>query len=124
MRPNVKYRIICALAGKYPIKGMCEFVSDSRSDYCAYRWRKDRPDRDLPLAEMIRECQAKREKLYIHLWRFCVKQVQLNAKTALRVMRKYGLFSEVRGKKYRYGGQHTKYKIRHHSVNVKKRKSL
>ena len=46
---------------------MCKFFEVSRSGYYAYLKRKDTPDRDLPLAEKIREFDLKlkfdREKL-------------------------------------------------------------
>ena len=106
----MKYRIILAFADKYPVKDMCAFFGVSRSGYYDYRQRKDCPDRDLPLAEMIRECQAKGGRVhgyrYICLWLIRMKRIHLNAKTVLRVMRKYGLLSEVRRKKYRHGGKH------------------
>ena len=110
MKPSLKYRIIFTLADKYPVKDMCEFFGVSRSGYYEYRQRKDCPDRDLPLAELIRECQSKRGNIhgyrYVHLWLNRRKNVQVNAKTVLRIMRKYGLLCEIRQKKYKHVGQH------------------
>ena len=89
---------------------MCEFFSVSRSGYYCYIKRKDRPEKDQPLAEMIRECQSKRGRIhgyrYVHLWLIRNKQVHVNSKTVLRVMRKYGLLSEIRRRKYHLSGQH------------------
>ena len=83
---------------------MCRFFEVSRSGYYRYLERKDQPDRDLPLADFIRECQSKRGKIhgyrYIHLWLAREKKVLCNPKTVLRVMNKYFLLSEVRRRKY------------------------
>ncbi len=62
------------------------------------------------LAEMIAECQQKNGKIhgyrYVHLWLERRKGIHHNPKTVLRVMRKYGLLSEVRrSRKYRQMGQ-------------------
>ncbi len=62
------------------------------------------PDRDLPLAEMIRECQKSCGKTYgyrrVHIW-LARKEIHHDPKTILRVMQKYNLLSVVRRKKYR-----------------------
>lgn len=110
MKPKLKYKIIYTFAQKYPIQQMCRFFDVSRSGYYRYLIQKDAPDKDLPLAELIQECQSKRGKIhgyrYIHLWLARIKQVQCNPKTVLRVMRKYDLLSEIRRKKYHTCGQH------------------
>lgn len=109
MKPQLKYRIIHTFAQKYPIQQMCIFFEVSRSGYYRYLARKDAPNKDLPLAQLIRECQSKRGKIhgyrYIHLWLARKKQVRCNPKTVLRIMRKYDLLSEIRRKKYRPCGQ-------------------
>ena len=109
MKPNVKYRIIQVFADKYPVQEMCLFFEVSRSGYYAWLRRKNIPDKDLPLAELIRECQSERGRIhgyrYIHLWLARKKQICCNPKTVLRVMRKYDLLSEVRRKKYHPCGQ-------------------
>jgi transposase InsO family protein len=88
---------------------MCRFFKVSRSGYYRYLTRKDCPDKDLPLAQLIRECQSDRGKIhgyrYIHLWLDRKKQVRCNPKTVLRVMRKYDLLSEIRRRKYHPCGQ-------------------
>lgn len=86
---------------------MCRFFGVSRSGYYSYIIRIDKPAKDLPLAEKIRECQACNRNTYgyrrVHMWLerngvFC------NPKTVLRVMNKYNLLSVVRRKRYvRYG---------------------
>ena len=73
----------------------------------------DIPAKDLPLAEKIKECQAKNGKTYgyrrVHIW-LTRQGIHHNPKTILRVMQKYNLLSEVRRKKYRnYGDYLHKY---------------
>ncbi len=109
MKPKVKYRIIHTFAQKYPVQKMCHFFEVSRSGYYRYLARKDCPDKDLLLAQLIQECQSKRGKIhgyrYIHVWLARKKQVQCDPKTVLRVMRKYNLLSEIRRRKYYSCGQ-------------------
>lgn len=89
---------------KYSISEMCKFFSVSRSGYYDYVKRMDIPAKDLPLAEKIRECQAKCGKTYgyrrVHIW-LERNGIHHNPKTILRVMQKYNLLSVVRRKKYR-----------------------
>ena len=51
---------------------MCKFFEVSRSGYYAFLKRMDKPDRDLPLAEKIRECQEESHRTYgyrrVHIW--------------------------------------------------------
>ena len=83
---------------------MCRFFGVSRSGYYGYVQRMDIPDRDLPLAEKIRECQDKCGKTYgyrrVHIW-LERQGIHHNPKTILRIMQKYSLLSVVRRKKYR-----------------------
>ena len=91
------------------MRDMCRFFEVSRSGYYAFLDRKGCPDKDQPLAELIRECQSKRGKIhgyrYVHLWLARQKHLQYNPKTVLRVMRKYDLLSEIRRKKYHPCGE-------------------
>lgn len=110
MKPSFKYRVIYNHREEYPIIEMCNFFGVSRSGYYDFLKRKDMPDRDTPLVELIAECLYKRGKIhgyrYVHLWLERRKGIHLNPKTVLRVMRKYGLLSEVRRRrKYRQMGQ-------------------
>ena len=66
------------------------------------------PAKDMPLAELIKECQEKYGKTYgyrrVHIW-LERNGVYHNPKTILRIMQKYNLLSVVRRKRYRnYGG--------------------
>ena len=109
MKTSVKYQVIYRHKEKYPISEMCKFFEVSRSGYYAYLKRKDTPDKDLPLAEKIRECQEESHRTYgyrrVHIW-LGRKGIQCNSKTVLRVMQKYNLLSVVRRKKFQYCSQH------------------
>ena len=107
MRPQVKYNVIYRHRERYTISSMCRFFGVSRSGYYGYVQRMDIPDRDLPLAEKIRECQDKCGKTYgyrrVHIW-LERQGIHHNPKTILRIMQKYSLLSVVRRKKYRHYG--------------------
>ncbi len=109
MKPNLKYRLIEQHADKYPIDAMCKFYGISRSGYYRYKQHKGIPSKDAALASMIAECQSTRGRIhgyrYIQLWLEKVKGIYKNPKTVLRIMRKYGLLSEVRRKRWRNCGQ-------------------
>ena len=94
---------------QYSISEMCRFFQVSRSGYYDYVSRMDTPDRDLPLAEKIQECQERCGKTYgyrrVHIW-LERNGIYRNPKTVLRVMQKYGLLSVIRRKKYRNYGEY------------------
>lgn len=94
---------------KYGVSEMCRFFSVSRSGYYDYVKRKDKPAKDLPLAEKIKDCQDKCGKTYgyrrVHIW-LERNGIHHNPKTILRVMQKYNLLSVVRRKKYRNYGEY------------------
>lgn len=108
MRPCVKYRVIYRHRKKYSITAMCHFFEVSRSGYYDFVKRIDLPAKDLPLAEKIRECQAACRKTYgyrrVQIW-LERQGIHRDPKTVLRVMRKYGLLSEVRRRRYIYYSQ-------------------
>ena len=99
MRPKVKYTVIYRHRNEYPISVMCKFFGVSRSGYYDFVKRIGNPDRDADLAEEIRACQCAVDKTYgyrrVWLW-LKHKNVHRNPKTVLRVMKKYGLLSEIR----------------------------
>ena len=109
MRTSVKFRIIYKHRDKYSISEMCRFFKVSRSGYYDFMARMDIPDRDLQLAEKIKECQEECGKTYgyrrVHLW-LERNGMYLNPKTVLRVMNKYNLLSVVRRRKYRNYGNY------------------
>lgn len=92
---------------KYAISEMCRFFKVSRSGYYDYVRKMDTQAKDLPLAEMIRECQRQCHSTYgyrrVQIW-LDRRGVHHNPKTILRVMEKYNLLSVVRRKKYRNYG--------------------
>ena len=99
MRPKVKYAVIYRHQNEYPVSVMCKFFEVSRSGYYAFVKRLGRPEHDAELAEQIRECQKITDKTYgyrrVWIW-LNRKNIRRNPKTVLRVMKKYGLLSEVR----------------------------
>ena len=109
MRTSVKFRVIYKHRDKYSISEMCRFFKVSRSGYYDFVARMDIPDRDLPLAEKIEECQKECGKTYgyrrVYTW-LERKGIYYNPKTVLRVMNKYNLLSVVRRRKYRNYGNH------------------
>jgi len=111
VKPLLKYAAIYRHKDKYSVKTMCAFFEVSRSGYYDFLKRMDMPERDAALAAMIAECQQLCRKTYgyrrVHIWLSKVKRRHCNPKTVLRVMRKYGLLSEIRRrKKYKQMGQH------------------
>ena len=89
MRPSIKYQVILKHKDKYTISQMCKFFGVSRSGYYAFLKRVDRPDKDLPLANMIRECQKQSHDTYgyrrVHIW-LERQGVYRNPKTVLIIM--------------------------------------
>jgi len=104
VKPSVKYRVIYRHKDKYSISKMCRFFRVSRSGYYDFVARMEIPDKDLPIAEKIKECQGKCGKTYgyrrVHLW-LESERIYRNPKTILRIMQKYDLLSVIRRKKYR-----------------------
>lgn len=93
---------------------MCKFFGLSRSGYYAYLKRKDKPAKDLPLAEKIRECQQESKHTYgYRRVNICLERqgIYCNPKTVLRVMQKYNLLSVVRRKKYKYVSEHLHFRF-------------
>ena len=106
----MKYQVIHSKQGKYPVSVMCAFFNVSRSGYYDFIQRKDNPDKDALLVQLVAECQAHCSKTYgyrrVQLWLIREKSVYRNPKTVLWVMNKYGLLAEIRRyRKYRQMGQ-------------------
>ena len=113
MKPAVKYMVIYRHRSKYSISAMCKCLDVSRSGYYCYVNRMDKPERDMELAEKIRECQEHTKRIYgyrrVQIW-LDRNGIHHNPKTILRVMNKYGLLSVVRRRKYcHYKGALHKY---------------
>ena len=99
MRPKVKYAVIYRHRNEYPIAVMCKFFGVSRSGYYDFIKRIGKPEHDAELAEKIKECQNRTDKTYgyrrVWKWLKC-RNIDRNPKTVLRIMKKYGLLSEIR----------------------------
>ena len=99
MRPKVKFAVIYRHRDEYPISVMCKFFGVSRSGYYNFVKRLGKPDHDAQLAAKIQQCQAKTDKTYGYrrVWKWLKdRDIEKNPKTVLRVMKKYGLLSEIR----------------------------
>jgi len=96
----VKYAAIYASKEKYSISLMCQFFEVSRSGYYDWEKRKDRPDKDEPLGNLIRRCQVLTKQTYgyrrVKLWLLRETGLVINSKAALRLMRKYNLLAQIR----------------------------
>ena len=99
MRPKVKYAVIYRHRNEYPATVMCRFFSVSRSGYYDFVKRLGKPAPDIELAKKIEVCQNKTDKTYGYrrVWKWLQdRNIRRNPKTVLRIMKKYGLLSEVR----------------------------
>lgn len=101
------YLVIYKHKEKYSISEMCRFFSISRSGYYDFVKRMEIPDRDLSLAQLIKQYQQESNKTYgyrrVSIW-LDKRGVHHNPKTVLRVMQKYNLLSVVRRKRYQHYG--------------------
>lgn len=98
----MKYGVIYRHKMEYPISVMCKFFNVSRSGYYDFEKRIGRPEHDALLAEKIQECQRKTDNTYGYrrVWKWLKdREIERNPKTVLRVMKKYGLLSEIRRKR-------------------------
>ena len=78
---------------------MCQFFGVSRSGYYAFVKHAGQPEWDAGLAKQIEACQRKADKTYGYrrVWKWLKdRNIERNPKTVLRVMKKYGLLSEIR----------------------------
>lgn len=102
MKASIKYQVIYRHRTEYTVCGMCRFFEVSRSGYYDFVRRLGKPDRDAELADIIstqRECSL-RTYGYRRIWLWMERQgIHRNPKTVLRVMKKYGLLSEIRRRK-------------------------
>ena len=110
MKPKLKFQVIYMNRLRYPVSVMCQFFNVSRSGYYDYVKRLREKDFDSDLADIIREQQEKCNKTYgyrrMWMWLVKSKNIYKNQKTILRIMKKYGLLSEIRRKrKWKQMGQ-------------------
>ena len=97
---KLKYRVIERLRGKYSVQAMCDVLEVSRSGYYAWRKRQNKENRDKRLVDLIIECQKQCYQTYgyrrVKRWLAAKKQIHVNLKAVIRIMRKYDLLSCVR----------------------------
>ena len=102
MRPKFKYQVIYRHRTGYPISVMCQFFGVSRSGYYSYVSRMGQIEKDALLAEKLKEHQNRCHQTYgyrrMHLW-LESQGIHHNPKTVLRIMKKYGILSEIRRKR-------------------------
>ena len=99
MRASVKYHVIYRHRTEYPVCEMCRFFEVSRSGYYGFVRRLGRPERDAELAEIIAAQREHSQRTYGYrrMWLWLKSQhIYRNPKTVLRLMKKYGLLSEIR----------------------------
>lgn len=89
---------------QYSIVAMCRFFEIARSAYYAWVARLDQPDRDADRLALIQQAYQASRQTYgyrrIQLWLQREQGLYLNHKTVLRLMRKLGLQSVVRKRKF------------------------
>ena len=82
---------------------MCQFFAVSRSGYYSFVKRMKHPEKNASLAQTIRQQQVKCFHTYGYrrMWQWLERNVGIhhNPKTILRIMKKYGLLSEIRRKR-------------------------
>ena len=115
MRPKVKYAVIYRHRNEYSVSVMCRFFEVSRSGYYDFVRRIGQAESDAELAKKIQECQDRTDKTYGYrrVWKWLKdRNIERNPKTVLRVMKKYGLLSEIRRRRkwINLGQQVHKYK--------------
>lgn len=99
MRPRAKYAVIYRHRDEYPVSVMCKLFRVSRSGYYDFVKRIGQAEQDAELAGKIQECQDKTNKTYGYrrVWKWLRdRNIKRNPKTVLRIMKKYGLLSEIR----------------------------
>ena len=115
MRPKAKYAVIYRHRNEYPVSVMCTIFEVSRSGYYDFVKRIGKPEQDVALAKEIEECQNRTDRTYGYrrVWKWLKdRNIERNPKTVLRVMKKYGLLSEIRRRRkwVNLGQQVHKYK--------------
>ena len=99
MRAKFKYQVIYRQRTEYSISAMCRFFGVSRSGYYDYVKRLGQVEKDVHLADKLRAQQEHCFQTYgdrrMHLW-LEGQGIHHNPKTVLRIMKKYGILSEIR----------------------------
>lgn len=94
------FRVIFRFKEKYYIKSMCEFFKVSRGGYYEWVKRIDISDKDEKIYELIKECQTISKQTYgyrrVKIWLLRKSNININHKSVLRIMNKYGLLAKIR----------------------------
>ena len=102
MRTSVKYHVIYRHRTEYSVSEMCRFLEVSRSGYYDFVRRTGKPEKDAGMAQVIAEQRERSIRTYGYrrMWLWLERQgIHRNPKTVLRIMKKYGLLSEIRRRK-------------------------
>ena len=92
---ELRYKVIFRFRDRFTVKELCKLLEVSRSGY--YKWlkRKDEPDNDKVIADLIAECHVKAHRTYgyrrVKIWLLRETGLVINHKAVLRIMRKYNL---------------------------------
>ena len=103
---------------RFTVDELCRLLNVSRSGY--YKWlsRQTKPDRDEPVAELIRQCHSRTRRTYgyrrVKIWLLRETGLVINHKAVLRIMRKYDLLALPRKKRF----HHYKLDTYHHYENL------
>lgn len=99
MKAKFKYEVIYSHRKEYPVAVMCRFFGVSKSGYYDYIKRIGHVENDAELAEKIKLHQERCFQTYgyrrMHIW-LEQQGIHRNPKTILRIMKKYGILSEIR----------------------------
>ena len=102
MRPKYQYEVIYRHKSEYPVAVMCQIFGVSRSGYYDYVKRKGQPQKDAPVVAMLRQHQERCHQTYgyrrMHHW-LENQGIHHDPKTILRIMKRYGILSEIRRKR-------------------------
>ena len=102
MRPKLKYQVMYHHRKEYPISVMSKLFGVSRSGYYDYMKRMNQPEKDAPLAALLRKHQKHCFQTYgyrrMQLW-LERQGIHRNPKAILKIMKKYDLLSEIRRKR-------------------------
>ncbi len=100
MKASLKYRIIALFTDKYPLKDLCQVLGVSYSGYYKWKRRRDLPDKDETLLELISVIYGASKGSAGYRQITCQLKIKhglrINPKKVLRIMRKLGIQSVAR----------------------------
>lgn len=100
MKASLKYRIIALFTDKYPLKDLCQVLGVSYSGYYKWKRRRNLPDKDETLLELISVIYGASKGSAGYRQITCQLKtkhgLRINPKKVLRIMRKLGIQSVAR----------------------------